>query len=301
MTFEDTKPTGRSQGSADFRAASGKPANENKRDRRNKGGNDKDTGSKIDKNQLIATIKNRLPAIGSTSFKMGDENIVATENQKKLVQLEETKTVVMVKGPIGSGKTFWTCKTALEGLVEGRYRTIALTAPAVEADEELGFLPGNANEKMHMHVLQLLEAIEDLVGKKVCQDLIDSEMLIIAPHAYNRGRTYKKTFYILDESQNASGRQLMTSLGRLGFGSTFVYMGDDKQNDRTTSTSAYVAFTERFNKAVYAEEIGSVTLTKDDVRRHSLLQKIVANGDDKPLDGYESRQDSRINRGPNQG
>jgi len=84
-----------------------------------------------------------------------------------------------------------------------------------------------------------------------------------------------------------TGKQLMTSLGRLGFGSTFVYMGDAKQNDRTNGKPAFVAFTERFNKAAYAASIGEVTMGREDVRRHPLLKLIVENGDDRPLDQHE--------------
>lgn len=255
----------------------------------------------IQKAELLSAIKNALPAYGADSFIMGDEKITATANQKKLMKLIDTKTIVFVNGPIGTGKTFWTCLAALQGLAEKKYNKISLTAPAVEADEELGFLPGNKDDKMSQHVNQLIETIEDLVGKKTCQDLRDAGLIEIAPHAFNRGRTYKKTFYILDESQNASGRQLMTSLGRLGFNSTFVYMGDDKQNDRTARKSAYTAFCARFNQAAYADEIGAVTMGKEDVRRHPLLKKIVERGDDSALEGFEDRKDSKISRQPQQG
>lgn len=238
----------------------------------------------IQKTELIAALKNALPAFGADSFNLGDEKITPTANQKKLLGLLDTKTIVFVKGPFGTGKTFWTCLAGLQGLVEKKYNKISLTAPAVEADEELGFLPGDKDAKMSQHVNQIIETLEDLVGKKTVQDMRDAGLIEIAPHAYNRGRTYKKTFYILDESQNASGKQLMTSLGRLGFGSTFVYMGDAKQNDRTNGQPAFVAFTERFNQAAYAHAIGEVTMGKEDVRRHPLLQLIVANGDDCALD-----------------
>lgn len=254
-------------------------------DKSRTGSNDNASGKPvIHKTELLAALRNALPAFGARNFNLGEEQISATANQKKLLDLLDTKTIVFVKGPFGTGKTFWTCLAGLQGLVEKRYNKISLTAPAVEADEELGFLPGDKDAKMSQHVNQIIETLEDLVGKKTVQDMRDAGLIEIAPHAYNRGRTYKKTFYILDESQNASAKQLMTSLGRLGFGSTFVYMGDAKQNDRTNSQPAFVAFTERFNKAAYAHAIGEVTMGKEDVRRHPLLQLIVANGDDCALD-----------------
>ena len=248
------------------------------------------------KTELLAAIKNALPAFGADRFTLGEEEIRATPNQKELMRLVKTKDVVFVNGPFGTGKTFWTCLAALQGLAEKKYNKISLTAPAVGADEDIGFLPGTKDDKMAEHVNQILETIEDLVGKQIAASLREAGLVEIAPHGFNRGRTYKKTFYILDESQNASARQLMTSLGRLGHGSTFVYMGDDKQNDRTTGRSAFVSFMDRFNRAAYAEEIGAITLGKEDVRRHPLLKKIVENGDDRSLDGFEDRGDSRPSR-----
>lgn len=257
------------------------------------------TDKTILKAQLLSAIKNRLPAFGAFDFTLEDEKISATQNQKTLVELIRNKDIVFVNGPIGSGKTFWTCLAALQGLAEKKFNKISLTAPAVEADEELGFLPGSADDKMAAHVNQIIETIEDLVGKKLCQNLREEGLIEIAAHAYNRGRTYKKTLYILDESQNASARQLITSLGRLGFGSTFVYMGDDRQNDRTAKASAYVSFTKRFNTTAYADAVGGITMGKEDVRRHPLLARIVANNDDRALDGFEGREDSKIGRKPN--
>lgn len=243
--------------------------------------------SKISKTELLNAVRNALPAFGADGFRMGDEEIKFTKNQKKALDLLEKKTIVFMKGPFGTGKTFLACYAGLQGLVEKKYNKISLTAPAVEADEELGFLPGDKDAKMAQHVNQIIETLEDLVGKKTVQDMRDTGLIEIAPHAYNRGRTYKKTFYILDESQNASGKQLMTSLGRLGFGSTFVYMGDAKQNDRTNGKPAFVAFTERYNKAAYKHAIDEVTFGPEDVRRHPLLKLIVENGDDRPLDQHE--------------
>lgn len=252
----------------------------------------------VQRTEILSAIRNKLPAFGSFEFEMGDEKIAATKSQRELVGMIETKDIVFVNGPVGSGKTFWTCLAALQGLAEKKYNKICITVPAVEADENIGFLPGTADEKMAAHVNQIIETIEDLVGKKLCEDLRTAGILEIAPHAFNRGRTYKKTLYILDESQNASARQLLTSIGRLGIGSTFVYMGDAKQNDRTAGKSAFVSFTERFNTPAYANEIGAVTMQASDVRRHPLLRKIVENGDDRMLEGFENRQDSRIKQIP---
>jgi len=248
------------------------------------------------KEELIAAIIKKIAAMQDDhgTLHTNGENLTPTANQKKLLDLIENKDVVLVNGPVGSGKTFWTCFAALKGLAEGKYHHVALTAPAVEADENLGFMPGEMENKMESHVNQLLESFDDLVGKGFRIQMQQTGLIEIAPHAFNRGRTYKNTLYILDESQNASARQLITSLGRLGHKSTFVYMGDARQNDRTSGKSAYVAFVDRFSDAAYAREIGTVTMGKEDVRRHPLLAKIVERDDDRPLEGFENRNDSKI-------
>ena len=253
--------------------------------------------------ELIASIRNKLEKIddGHGTLHLGEEVLIPTKNQKTLVNLVGQKNIVFVDGPIGTGKTIWACYAALKGLAEGKFRRIALTAPVVEADEQIGFLTGDMNDKMEVHVNQILEAFDDLVGKGFRTQMQQTGMLEIAPHAFNRGRTYKNTIYILDESQNASARQLMTSIGRLGFKATLVYMGDDRQNDRTTGQSAYVSFTKRFSDAAYRQYVGSVTMGKEDVRRHPLLQLMVERGDDRPLEGFEGREDSKVSRRPGAG
>lgn len=243
--------------------------------------------------QIIEALRARLPALNDT-LKMGDEILTPTKNQRKIMSLIDCKDVVFVSGPQGSGKTVWPIYKALEGLVSGKYNKFSITAPVVEADEQLGFLKGDKNEKMLPHVLQHLETIEDLVGKTLREQLVASEIVEIAPHAFNRGRTYKKTLYLLDESQNASGRQLQTALGRLGIGSTFVFAGDDVQNDRTAGQSAFVKFIARYTQEVYRDRTGHVEMNASDVSRHPLLKLIVERGDDRPLDGFEDRNDSKI-------
>jgi phosphate starvation-inducible PhoH-like protein len=248
--------------------------------------------------ELIGAITNKLAALqdGHGSLNISGEVLAPTANQKKLMSLINSKDIVFVNGPVGTGKTFWTCVAALKGLAEGKYHHIALTAPAVESDEKLGFLPGSKDEKLEEHVNQILESFDDLVGRDFRVQMQQAGLIEIAPHAFNRGRTYKHTLYILDECQNASAKNLMTSIGRLGFKSTFVYMGDDRRNDRTIGRSAYVSFAARFTSAAYANEIGSVTMGKEDVRRHPLLAKIVANDDDRPLEGFENGNDSTIRK-----
>lgn len=241
--------------------------------------------------QLTDRLHNKLPSLFDT-LELDGETLTPTKNQREILRLLKCKSAVFVNGPLGTGKTFWACYGALEGLANGKFKKLALTAPVVEADEQLGFLKGDMKEKMEMHVLQMLETIDELISKPLRTELEEAGMIEIAPHAFNRGRTYKNTIYILDESQNASARQLMTSIGRLGLNSTFVYMGDNRQNDRTVTDSAYDSFMERFAK--YKDYVGRVDLKAEDVRRHPFLTQVIENGDDRPLDGFEDRKDSKI-------
>ncbi len=242
---------------------------------------------------LLARLEKNLPSLHDT-LKIDGEEMTPTKKQREIIRLAKCKSIVFVNGALGTGKTFWACYAALEGLAEGRFKRISLTAPAVEADENLGFIPGDKDEKMEGHVLQILESIDELITRQLRKEMQEAGLIEIAPHAFNRGRTYKGTAYLLDECQNASARQLMTSIGRLGKESLFIYMGDSRQNDRTASAAAYDAFMDRFTADRYKDYIGRVDMGKEDVKRHPLLTAIIANDDDRPLEGYEDRNDSKI-------
>ncbi len=238
---------------------------------------------------------------GSLIFR--HEILTPTDNQRILMDLIDTKDIVFADGPAGSGKTLWTCFMALQGLRQGRYQKIAIAAPAVEAEEQHGFLPGSINKKMDPFINQILETFDEIlgngdsyVGKPLREKLVSTGLIEIAPHAFNRGRTYKNTLYILDECQNASWKQLMTALTRLGTGSTFVFMGDDRQNDRTSKQSAFVNFVRRFTKDTYQDYIGAVKFGPADVRRHPLLKLIMEEGDDVAPEEFKYGQDSRSGR-----
>ena len=252
--------------------------------------------SRINKQQLIARVKsifskNVSGNIYKTHF---GEELEPTANQKNILKFTAEKDVVIVDGPFGTGKTMWTTYMALLGLAGRQYNRIAITAPAVEAGENLGFLPGEANDKMLPYVNQILESFDDWIGKDLRMKLQEVGIIDIEPHAYLRGRTMKETFFILDESQNASGPQLMTALTRLGNGSTFVFMGDNRQNDRTNGDSAFVQFINRFADLEYAEYVGHITLTKDDICRHPFLKLVAENGHDGPLEQFETHISKKI-------
>jgi len=219
-----------------------------------------------------------------------------------------TADVIVTHGPAGSGKTFWGAYEALKGLAEGRYSRICLTAPAHEAGEQLGFRKGDTNQKMNGFVNQILEHMEDILGngniaegKEKLKELMSLGLVEIAPHADNRGRNFENTFYLLDENQNALWKQLVTALTRISDGSTFVFMGDDKQNDRTFGKSAYAYFVERCSQPKYDQYIKVVKFDTSDIKRHPLIRQFIEEGDDAAPTGLDEREAPRYgnqNRGP---
>jgi len=252
---------------------------------------------KLNRTELIKRAKTLLQkscADGKYQSREG-EYLEPTPNQNHLIATVANHSATFVDGPFGTGKTIWTVLAGLTGLIEKKFNRIALTAPAVEAGENIGFLPGDKDAKMFQHVNQILEAFDDWIGKDLRVQLQNAGIIEIEAHAFLRGRTMKKTFFILDECQNASGKQLITAISRLGHDSSFVFMGDNKQNDRTDGDSAFVQFINRFTAPKYLESgfIGHVVLGKEDVRRHPLLKMMVENGDDRPLDGFETHKESR--------
>lgn len=242
---------------------------------------------RMTKAQLLGMLQGRLPKPGTgNEFVTNDkERMIPTDKQKKLMREVDSKHMSVIDGPFGTGKTIWTCYMGLKGLAEGKFNGIVVNAPAVEADEKLGFLPGTQDEKMLPHVLQIMEAIDDWVGEDMRRDMCKLGLIKIEPHAFMRGRTFKNKFCIFDEAQNATGKNLKTAISRYGMGSTFVFMGDDSQNDRTNSQSAYVTMIERFAKnPVYKDDFGYVKFDASDCKRHPLLKKMIENGDDHAFD-----------------
>lgn len=246
------------------------------------------------KTDVLAALKAAMPAENSdrsVRTKTGEE-LIPTKNQRHMMDLIDEKSIVIVDGTFGTGKTLWTCERALRGLLSGKFNQICLNAPAVPAGEEHGFIKGTLDEKMQPYVNQILEAFDDFVGEPLRKDMMAAGLVKIAPHAFLRGSSLKKTFFIADEGQNASGPNLQTAITRLGNDSTFVFMGDNGQNDRTKTDSAFTAFIKRYTAPIYEEYVGYAQLGAEDVKRHPFLQLMVRNGDHKPLDGYETHSGS---------
>jgi len=196
-----------------------------------------------------------------------------TLGQKQFVQAIRSFDVVFGIGPAGTGKTYLAMTMAVAALKAGEVERLILTRPAVEAGENLGFLPGDLQEKVDPYLRPLYDALYDLLGFDVYQKHLERGTIEIAPLAYMRGRTLDDSFIVLDEAQNSTSQQMKMFLTRLGAGSKAVITGDITQVDLPPG---------RFSGLVEVQEILSgisgiafCYLNEKDVVRHSLVQKII--------------------------
>lgn len=196
-----------------------------------------------------------------------------TAGQADYVNAIEEHTITFGIGPAGTGKTYLAVAQAVRAFGEGRVRRIILTRPAVEAGENLGFLPGTLNEKVDPYLRPLYDALGDMLGADRMRRCLDEGSIEVAPLAYMRGRTLNDAFVILDEAQNTTTQQMKMFLTRLGFNTTMVVTGDITQVDLDRPRSG-LATIERVLARV--DDIAFVHLDADDVVRHELVGRIVA-------------------------
>jgi phosphate starvation-inducible PhoH-like protein len=196
-----------------------------------------------------------------------------TLGQRHYVSLIRQKDIVFGIGPAGTGKTYLAVVQAVQALKEGRVKKLVLTRPAVEAGENLGFLPGDMLEKVDPYLRPLYDALHDIMGVEPLNKARERGQLEIAPLAYMRGRTLDDSFIIMDEAQNTTPEQMKMFLTRLGFGSKMVVTGDVTQIDLPRGKSSGLKEANRILRMI--PEIGFVHLTEADVVRHSLVQKII--------------------------
>jgi phosphate starvation-inducible PhoH-like protein len=196
-----------------------------------------------------------------------------TLNQKRLVEFMNIKDMVFAIGPAGSGKTYTGVALAVKALKEKQVRRIILTRPAVEAGENLGFLPGDLNEKLDPYMQPLYDALRDMIPKETLQSYIEKGTIQIAPLAFMRGRTLDNAFVILDEAQNSTHSQMKMFLTRMGKNAKFMITGDPGQIDlpRRMISGLKEALLILKNK----NGIGIVYLDDKDVIRHHLVKKII--------------------------
>ncbi|MBG9734124.1 PhoH family protein [Paenibacillus alvei] len=198
---------------------------------------------------------------------------VKTIGQRHYVSTIKKRDIVFGVGPAGTGKTYLAVVLAVVALKEGAVKRIVLTRPAVEAGENLGFLPGDLQEKVDPYLRPLYDALYDVMGTEQVAKALERGLIEIAPLAYMRGRTLDDAFIILDEAQNTTPEQMKMFLTRLGFGSKMVITGDITQIDLPRGKSSGLVEAGRILKEI--DEIGFVHFAEQDVVRHSLVQKII--------------------------
>jgi phosphate starvation-inducible PhoH-like protein len=196
-----------------------------------------------------------------------------TVNQKKLVQEINIKDMVFAIGPAGTGKTYTAVAMAVRALKAKEVKRIVLTRPAVEAGENLGFLPGDLKEKLDPYLMPLYDALRDMIPHEKLADMLEFGVIEIAPLAFMRGRTLDKAFVILDEAQNTTPMQMKMFLTRMGMTAKFVITGDMTQVDLPHKQKSGLAHVLDVLKDI--EEIGVIRLGQSDIIRHSLVKKIV--------------------------
>lgn len=196
-----------------------------------------------------------------------------TLNQKKLVQAIKSHDMVFAVGPAGTGKTYTAVAMAVRALKAKEVKRIVLTRPAVEAGENLGFLPGDLKEKLDPYLMPLYDALRDMIPPEKLADMLEFGIIEIAPLAFMRGRTLDKAFVILDEAQNTTSMQMKMFLTRMGMTAKFVITGDMSQVDLPHKQRSGLSYALDVLKEVEGIEI--VRLGQNDVIRHSLVKRII--------------------------
>jgi len=221
---------------------------------------------------------------GTPAESLNDKNIIVygnnglvirakTPNQYKMVESSAKNDLVFAVGPAGTGKTYTAVALAVKALKNKEVRKIILTRPAVEAGENLGFLPGDLKEKLDPYLQPLYDALFDMLPSDKLQAYLENKIIEVAPLAFMRGRTLNHAFVILDEAQNASESQMKMFLTRMGADAKFIVTGDVTQVDLPFSQPSGLLQATRIFQGV--EGIDIIRLDASDVVRHKLVRKIL--------------------------
>ena len=203
----------------------------------------------------------------------GQQIKARTRNQVKMVNAARTNDIVIAIGPAGTGKTYTAVAIAVLALKEREIRRIILTRPAVEAGENLGFLPGDLKEKIDPYLRPLYDALEDMIPNDKLKSMVESRTVEIAPLAFMRGRTLDNCYVILDEAQNSTDLQLKMFLTRMGPNAKLIITGDLTQIDLPRKQQSGLGKALRLLKNI--KGIAQIQLDTDDVVRHRLVKEIV--------------------------
>jgi len=196
-----------------------------------------------------------------------------TPGQREYVKAMQEFDITFAIGPAGTGKTYCAMAMAVSALISQKVSRIILTRPAIEAGESLGFLPGDMHEKLGPYLRPLYDALYDMIDADTIEEYLETGILEIVPLAYMRGRTLNSAFVILDEAQNCTSEQLKMFLTRLGFDSQTVITGDITQSDLPEGKPSGLLKALKILQPI--KDIAFISLTKKDVVRHPLIQKII--------------------------
>ena len=204
-----------------------------------------------------------------------------TVNQRKIVKESQQNDMLFAVGPAGTGKTYTAVAIAVRALKNKEVRRIILSRPAVEAGENLGFLPGDLKEKLDPYLQPLYDALRDMIPVDKLNEYIEHRIIEIAPLAFMRGRTLDNAFVILDEAQNSTHQQMKMFLTRMGKSAKFIITGDETQIDLPSKQPSGLLEALKVLKGV--KGIRVIKLDDKDVIRHELVKKIIK--------AYKSKQD----------
>ena len=196
-----------------------------------------------------------------------------SDNQRLLMEAIDSKPLTIAVGPAGTGKTYLAISAAVEALEAGSVSRIILSRPAVEAGENLGFLPGDMREKLDPYLRPLWDALNDRMGAKRLNQALGDGTIEIAPVAFMRGRTLNNAFVLIDEAQNCTYGQLKMLLTRLGWHSTMVMTGDPDQTDLLPELSGLAGIAQRLENF---EDVAVIRLADKDVVRHPLVGRMLS-------------------------
>jgi len=197
-------------------------------------------------------------------------------NQRDYIELllNPRNTIVFAVGPAGTGKTMLACLAALKAYSENKIDKIVLTRPAVEVDEQHGFLPGTIQQKMEPWTKPIFDVFQEYYSPKNISRMINEGIIEISPLAYMRGRTFKRAFIIADEMQNATKSQMKMLLTRIGDDSRMIVTGDLNQSDRLYDNGLY-EFQHLLNRYNDTDHISSIHFEKKDIRRHAVVEEVL--------------------------
>jgi len=213
----------------------------------------------------------------------GDTITAKTPGQREIVKACAKNDILFAIGPAGTGKTFTSVALAVKALKERRVKKIILARPAVEAGENLGFLPGDLKEKIDPYLRPLYDALEEMIEHDKLEFNLARNVIEIAPLAYMRGRTLNNAFVILDEAQNATNTQMKMFLTRIGFNSQAIITGDITQTDLPRKQHSGLISIQNILKDI--KGISFVYLDQKDVVRHKLVRQII--------DAYEKHENKK--------